>query len=223
MSASFNALTSSLPNSGGVLTWLQIVVGLQMIICMQGTVCHLMIFMYNDNKHGEPIRAEWLNRIMLRFIPIGYGLSFLLGYVVVLLSLNNTLVFVIMVLLWCTPPLSVTLGSNPMEEADTDGEQLCSAHGQVVVDQVGAVENKSVLTHLDEVFPDYFTRYDLDSSGYIDSADELRQLAMALICKVLPGHSGGVPEVDAVFAEKTTAWTEEQTKRWFIDVMKLDE
>ena len=121
MGSTLNALTTKLPPSGDDLYWIQVVVGFQLILCMKGTVMHLIIFRCHA-KPGKSQLMNLINRTMRWYIPVAYGLSFGLGTAIIASTSSSQILFYSTVLVWfiITTALTVTLYHAMDSSVDKD-------------------------------------------------------------------------------------------------------
>ena len=218
MGATFNYLSRSLPSGGGVV-WLEYAVFLQLLLCIQGTAAHLIIFAYNDKK--LPRLVEILNTTMLYQIPIGYVVSFVVATILVVQLVCGMLLAALMAMAPTIPILYDQYTQSEKGKTLADG-----AVGDTTTEvrmETLAVGGNGLLEG-----PEYdalFRRYDIDNSGTINSPEELTQLTLAVIFKYDGDSSGGasIKEVDAKVSEAFSdakgngvRWDQEQTRDWLL-------
>ena len=239
MGANFNTLSSVLPD--GSLCWMQYVVFLQLLICMEGTAAHLAIFAMADG--ASPDLVKRLNTTMLFWIPGAYLGSFLVATVAV--SLGQLIGVIITVILASLPPLAVLVHGSPSpadasvivpsQSMVTNGSQANEAERAQELESLDPLSSEDTksggigsdgMARLDEMdFNSLFKRYDLDDSGFIDSREELTQLTMAVIYKMkLDQDFLGGNMIQAVDLKVNLAfqqasaegilWSELQAKEW---------
>ena len=237
MGSSFNALYAQLP-AGGDMCWLQYLVLIQLLVCVEGTSCHLLLFMYADSKQPHMVRL--LNRIMMWYVPLSYLCSFLVASITVL---NVTTGLVLVALLAMVPmvlPHLLSVGSvGGGDESSSTAEALPGKGESAVGVAVGPAQEPDTedgdvggnmelaIRRLDKAdFGELFQRYDLDESGYIDSREELTQLTMATIYRLgldkeNLAQINLVANVDLKVNEAFEAatkdgviWSETQAKEW---------
>jgi len=192
MGSTFNHLGTILPG-GSEMCWIQYLVLIQLLICVEGTSCHLLLFYFADGKH--PHLVHILNTSMRWFIPMSWGASFVLATITVLNQLGGLLIIAVVASLpaisicgpFCPPdkPTSVTAPLSDGQQGP--GIHMSSTPGLDPDDMAGesGKEFEAAMARLESGdFNELFQRYDLDESGFIDSREELTQLTMAVIYRL---------------------------------------
>jgi hypothetical protein len=223
MGNTMNSLSEKLP-AANTLCWLQVLVGQHLLICMVGSVCHLVIFNLNGNKEAGLTLS--LNTTMRYYIPIYFVLSFVVATIFVYSSIAGAT----LVMCSALAPFLI-LGGNMLGEK---APPVPPTHASPRAPTIGLVSHEDAQSvcapqrhsELDKWFSDLFRRYDLDESGMIDSTEELTQLAMACIYKMDLDSGAGMQPADVDFKVKQAYenagnrgvfFTEEAAKDWFVD------
>lgn len=220
-----------------------------MLICLQATVVHLLIFNANSKKRVWAV--EWTGYMMRIAVPLDYIWSFGVGSILVHFKLGVGKGLPLSFVLIC-PPLALAIYAifftNQAEKQEDQPAGPTEPNGDVLgqgseTKLAGSVPTMQNLTQADvestenaqkgnakngisgdefaDIFNKMFERYDLDGSGLIDSEEELRQLATALVFKLDLDTGCGINEIDTQVQKALDAcpgglsFTESSAREWF--------
>lgn len=199
MGSTFNSLDNQLPATGGNLCWIQYVLCVQLVVCVQGTSCHLLLFMYAEGGTQSHL-SKILNRTMQWYVPIAYFFSFPSAFIFVLSFPVGLVVVAATVALPAAPiyfPAMQGFFAEAPKTVSSSADQGSSQQPGITLSmtppsnknqpiRVERMESlEAAIGRLDAGnFQEVFRRYDLDGSGYIDSKEELTQLTMATIYRL---------------------------------------